>query len=105
MSVADVFTLLPQPFLQILHWLAGLIVFAEALNKLERTNLVQRGLSPHERLVISLKVAGWLTLALGSAGALVTPLLRLEPATLRDVFFSVGFALLIIRSRVKESAL
>ena len=104
MSSADLFALVPQPFVQILHWLAGLIVFAEALNKLERTDLLQRGLSRHARLVISLKVAAWLALALGAAGALVTPLLCLEPATLRDVFFSVGFALLVIRARVKETA-
>ena len=41
--------------LQIVHWLAALIVLAEALNKLERTAPCAPGLTPHQRLVDGLK--------------------------------------------------
>ncbi len=34
-----------------LHWLACVIVLAEALNKLERTAPARRGLRPMDRLV------------------------------------------------------
>lgn len=83
--------------------LCGLIVVAEALNKLERC----RGLREWPRgrraqLVEALKIAAWSLLALGGAGVLVTPLLRLTPPDLRDLFVIVGFAILIIRTRVKE---
>lgn len=102
--------------LQILHWLAGLAVLAEALNKLERTCPLERGLSRHARLLEVLKALAWLLLALGAAGALVTPLLlalgvppahvsillHLERPTLAETCVLLGFAVLIVRTRVKE---
>lgn len=102
--------------LQSVHWLAGLIVLAEALNKLERTNPCAPGLTPHDRLVDGLKALAWLLLALGAGGAIATPLLlafgmqsapsvllqRLEAPTLCDTAVLLGFAVLIVRTRVKE---
>jgi hypothetical protein len=41
-------------------------------------------------------------LAVGGAGAIVTPLMRLQPPTLQDVCVMLGFAVLIVRTRVKE---
>lgn len=102
--------------LQVLHMLAGLIVLAEALNKLERCNLRRAGDGWRERLVEGLKAAAWTLLALGAAGAFAAPILRalgapahdlgflmrLERPTLDQVCVLAGFAVLIVRTRVKE---
>jgi len=89
-------------FVSVIHWLAGVIVLAEALNKLERTAPCARGLTPHQRLVDGLKALAWALLALGGAGAVITPMLHLEAPTLQDCCVMLGFATLIIRTRVKE---
>lgn len=88
--------------LQTLHWAAGVIVLAEALNKLERTCPFAPGLSAHRRVVDSLKALAWSLLAIGGGGAVVTPLLGMEKPTLQDVCVMLGFAVLIVRTRVKE---
>lgn len=102
--------------LQIVHWLASLIVLAEALNKLERTAPCAPGMTPHQRLVDSLKALAWCLLALGAGGGLIAPallhlgvqpdayreLMRLERPTLAETAVMAGFATLIIRTRVKE---
>ncbi|MGH6625133.1 MAG: hypothetical protein ACRECD_01075 [Burkholderiaceae bacterium] len=88
--------------LQIGHWLAGLVVLAEALNKLERSNPCARGLSAQQRLVDGLKALAWALLAVGGAGAVITPLLALDPPTLQDACVMAGFAVLIVRTRIKE---
>ncbi len=88
--------------LQILHVLAGLIVLAEALNKLERTNPIAPGLPTRARVTAWLKAIAWALLALGGGGAVATPILHLEPPTLQDVCIVLGFAVLVVRTRVKE---
>lgn len=102
--------------LELLHALAGLVVLAEALNKLERCAPLACGLSWHDRLVDGLKALAWALLAMGAAGALASPLLRalgvpadaggefarIERPTLAETLILLGFALLIIRTRVKE---
>lgn len=96
--------------LQILHWLAAFITLAEAANKLERTNPIAPGMSPHARLVSVLKGLAWLLLALGAGVAVVMPILgalqvRLatqQPPSLGETAVLLGFAVLIIRTRVKE---
>lgn len=98
-----------------LHMAAGVIVLAEALNKLERTAPLRSGIAPHARLVDGLKALAWLLLALGAGGAIAAPLLlaaglgsahlpllRLEHPTLEQVCALAGFAVLIIRTRIKE---
>jgi hypothetical protein len=86
-----------------LHWIAGFIVLAEALNKLERTAPCRRGvLGWRRRATEWLKVLAWLLLAMGGAGAVITPLLPLERPTLQDLCIVLGFAVLIVRTRVKE---
>lgn len=102
MTHIDVFAFVPASVLAVAHWLAGLVVLAEALNKLERTTLFAPGLSLRHRLVVLLKVLAWLLLATGAAGALITPLMRLEPPTLQDACVILGFAVLIFRTRFKE---
>lgn len=104
--------------MDLLTWLhvgAGLVVLAEALNKLERSAPFRRGITAHARLVDGLKALAWLFLALGAGGAVAAPLLllaglhsshlpllRLENPTLDQVCVLFGFAVLVIRTRVKE---
>lgn len=102
--------------IQVLHALAGLVVLAEALNKLERCAPFARGLSWHDRLVDGLKALAWFMLAMGAAGALAAPALRamgmpadaggefarLERPTLAETLVLAGFAVLIVRTRLKE---
>lgn len=101
--------------LQILHWLAGFVVLAESLNKLERTAPFEPGLCPHDRLVSGLKALAWALLALGGGGAVATPFLAIadmhsaesqvvlhQIPSFAETAVLLGFAVLIIRTRVKE---
>lgn len=82
--------------------ICGLIILAEALNKLERTSPLADGLDLRQRVSMWLKAAAWSCMAVGSAGAIVTPLLPLEHPQIQDVLMVLGCAVLIIRTRVKE---
>lgn len=98
------------------HCAAGFVVLAEALNKLERVAPFASGMSWHARLVDGLKALAWLLLAVGAAGAVASPvllalgvrsnalevLMRLERPTLAETAVLLGFAVLIVRTRVKE---
>ena len=100
-----------------LHWIASWIVLAEALNKLERADLFEgrcvlermRALvwltAPwcwrRDRVVTAFKVIGWSLLSIGAGGGVATPFLQRAPS-LEDAAVSVGFAFLIVRSRIKE---
>lgn len=104
--------------LHVIYWLAGLLVLAEALNKLERTAPCRHGLTGRERATEWLKALAWLLLAFGGAGAVLAPLMPwlpmdriggmspllmpTQPPTLQDVCIVLGFAVLIVRTRVKE---
>lgn len=101
--------------IELLHFLAGLIVLAEALNKLERTNPLMRCTSTRERVTEWLKAIAWGLLALGAGGAVATPvllwcgvqsgyttLLHLDHAMLAETAVLWGFAVLIVRTRIKE---
>ena len=104
-----------QSALQIIHVVAALVVMAEALNKLERTAPLAPGKAAHVRLVDVLKALAWALLALGAGGALIGPLLvpmgmhsgtsqllaHYQPS-LAEVCVMAGFAVLIVRTRVKE---
>jgi len=98
----DVFVFVPGAVLITAHFAAGFVVFAEALNKLERYAPFKRGISCKARFTSLLNCLGWMLLATGAAGAMVTPLLQLEPPTLQDCAVIVGFSILTIRSRLKE---
>lgn len=86
----------------LIHWIAGVVILAEALNKLERCNPMAPGLTCNARVVDALKALAWALLALAGGGAIVTPMLPLEAPTLQDTALAAGFAVLIIRTRLKE---
>lgn len=88
--------------LQLVHWVSGVVVLAEALNKLERTQPLRRGMTPRERATEWLKAIAWALLAIGGAGAFVTPFFPMERPTLQDMCMVLGFAVLIVRTRIKE---
>lgn len=105
-------------WMQIVAAAAAAVVLAEALNKLERADPFdgRRGLAPRlwglawllapwawkrDRVVVGLKIVGWSLLALGAAGYLVRLFLPV-PWFPPDVAVIAGFAVLIVRSRVKE---
>lgn len=88
--------------LAFVHWVAGVVVLAEALNKLYRTAPNAPGLTPRERLVEALKALAWMLLAGGAGGAFARPLINLPLPGLDHVCVLVGFAVLIVRTRVKE---
>lgn len=80
----------------------GVVVLAEALNKLERTCPCARGITPHQRLLAWLKAIAWLLLAWAGAGALLGPFFGQAPPTLRELAMFGGFTTLIVRTRFKE---
>ena len=103
----------------LIHSVAGFITLAEALNKLDRCQPLQRGLGWRKAVTEWLKALAWLLLALGGAGAMVAPLWRylpmppsttellallmpLQGPTVQDVCLALGFVVLIVRTRVKE---
>ena len=101
--------------MQIAHWLAGLVVLAEALNKLERTAPFAPGMTAHARVVDGLKALAWALLAIGAGGAIASPVLTHwgahipapktlmhQAPTLAETAVLLGFAVLIVRTRVKE---
>lgn len=81
---------------------SGLLVLAEALNKLERTDPLEPSLHLVDRAVVCLKVLGWCMLALGACGIMVSPLLGHPDPTVKELLLLVGFALLVLRSRLRE---
>lgn len=134
-------------FMNLVYWLAGVVVIAEALNKIERTELFSidtilrerlallkastggrferfvnrakcagwrlvsmrdravallRSGGWRERFVDILKLAGWALLSTGAGGALINPLSHFHKPGLADVCTLAGFAVLIIRTRVRE---
>lgn len=99
----------------VVHWVSAFLVMAEALNKLERTSPFAPGMTPHARVVDGLKALAWLLLALGTGGGLMGPLLQplgiADPTSqslahvspsFAETAVLLGFAVLIIRTRVKE---
>lgn len=107
---------MPGWLLHIISVASGLIVLAEAFNKLERTDLWEGRartllslgwlLVPwrwtRQRIVLAMKLLAWASLAVGSAGMLISFLTHRGAPQIQDVAFAAGFALLIVRSRIKE---
>lgn len=88
--------------MNVLLFLLGLVVGAEALNKLERTRPCARGLTFNVRLLQWLKAIAWVLLAIAGGGAMAGPFLGHPPPTFREACMFAGFVVLIIRTRFKE---
>jgi hypothetical protein len=90
------------------HFLVALLVIAESLNKLERADPTAPGLAHDVRILAVLKVAAWLLMAFGAICVVLSTLFQpdqfplLERPSLREAVFMLGFAVLIIRTRIKE---
>lgn len=80
----------------------GVVVLAEALNKLERTAPCAKGLSARQRLLAWLKAIAWVLLAFAGGGALVGSIFGDAPPTVRELCLFGGFTVLIVRTRFKE---
>lgn len=91
--------------LDIIHWLAGAIVLAEALNKLERVDL-RSPRSMRQRIIDAVKAGAWSLLALGGAAAVIGPLVAglIARPSWQDVCVIAGCAALIIRTWIKEAS-
>lgn len=83
---------------------AAFVILAESLNKLERTQFrTIFGLPLRQQAALILKIAAWLLLAWGSGGVLADFLhFTNNPPDMREACFLLGFAVLIVRTRVKE---
>lgn len=105
-----------ESILQCVHWMAAMVVLAEGLNKLERTAPFRPGIDMHTRIVDSLKAMAWCLLTIGAGGGAIAPalawlgidqiaagtLMRVERPTLAETSVMLGFAVLIVRTRIKE---
>ena len=98
--------------LPILHALAALVILAEASFKAELSNPCKVGLCPRSRALEVLKSLAWVLLAFGSGASVLLPLMGsalassqnylLPTPSLQNTAVMVGFAVLIIRTRIKE---
>lgn len=93
--------------MQILLALCALVVVAEGLNKMERAAPRATGLTPRQRVSEWLKGLAWCLLTLGAGIYLAAVVLHV--AGLFDLLARwagplvlAGFAVLIVRTRVKE---
>ena len=91
-----------QLITQIVYWCAALVVLAEALNKLQRTDILRRGMTRWARFREILNALGWACFAIGAGGAWVSPLLYSRTVHVQDVVVMAGLALFVVHRRLKE---
>ncbi len=103
MNTTSTAVLFAPVWLTWINSLCGLIILAEAINKLEDCRLNVRGLgSPYYTQTI-LKALAWGLLAFAGGASLVAPLFNFPPVALHDVGYSVGVTVLIVRSRMRTT--
>ena len=87
-----------------IFFVASVIVLAESLNKIERCNVrLMRGLDLRGKSALVLKCIAWVLFALASGGfiaGLFFP--SMPPVNFREYMLMCAFAVLIVRTRVKE---
>lgn len=85
-------------------FIATLIVLAESLNKIERCNVrLLPGLNRRGKVALILKCIAWVLFAMASGGyiaGLFFP--SMPPVNFREYMLMCAFAVLIVRTRVKE---
>lgn len=87
-----------------LYWLASLIIVLEALNKVERVDVKRHAGHPRSLVVELMKLFAWGLLALAGAGGVVAPFIdQLGMPGPHHISAAVGFAILIVRTRLKEA--
>lgn len=84
-----------------LHWLSGLVVLAVGLERLEHITPCAKGIAGWSRYRLLAEASFWVSLCIGAAGAVITPLLPLEKPTLQDACVLVGLAGLILCGRLR----
>lgn len=84
-----------------LQAISGLIIFAESLNKLERTKPIRKNITVCKCTQELLKAFAWGLLAIGGAGSIITSI-GLYGVSLHSTAITLGFAVLIINTRIKE---
>ena len=90
--------------LSIIDWVCGFVILMEALNKLERCNILGKGLTRSQRADGALKATAWAFLAVASGEAFLSPLLHWgRHATAQEASVMLGFMLLVIRARLQET--
>lgn len=100
--------------LYVLHWVAALVIALQSIDRIFQCPLMERGVSPSERLYRALKGIAWAFMALASFGVLAAPFLHSagmhglllvlvnQPPNVSEVGVYLGFALLILRSWICE---
>lgn len=92
--------------LNLLLIVSAVIVVAEGLNKLDRADPLEEGLSPRDRASAWLKGLAWLLLTLGAGIYIFEAVIGAHPeavlARQAGPLVLAGFAVLIVRTRVKE---
>lgn len=86
--------------LLVVHWLAGFVVLAAGLHRLEHLNVLRKGLTRQARVMLWIEALAWSGLCVGAAGAIITPLLPLERPTLQDSCVMAGLAWLAMRRQL-----
>lgn len=83
-----------------LFYLSSIVVLVEALNKLERLDVLRAtGWECFDRLLL---MVGWISLAIGAGSVLITPFLAVRVDQDPVHVLMIIFAGLIIRARVME---
>jgi hypothetical protein len=90
--------------LHAIYLLATVIVLAESLNKIERCNAKQLpNLDLRGKAALVLKCIAWVLFAFASGGYLIGLFLDgAPPVNFREYMLMCAFAVLIVRTRVKE---
>lgn len=84
-----------------LYYVAAIVVLAEALNKLERCDILRaRGWECFQELMLAL---GWISLAIGAGSILITPFIAVRVDQGPIHILMTIFAVLILTARVKET--
>lgn len=98
----------------VLHWIAALVIAVQSTDRLFQCPLMERGIKPIDRFYRAIKGAAWACMAFASFGVLAAPffsatgfhgvtlILVNQPPNVSEVGIYVGFALLIVRSWVRE---
>ena len=102
--------------LYVLHWVAAFVIALQSSDRIFQCPLMERGIAPMERFYRAIKGIAWAVMAFASFGVLAAPFFRWtgfhgislalvnQPPNISEVGIYTGFALLILRSWIREFA-